>query len=135
MLGTSEISSEQFDRKSEEISEIGKSVQQTNEYIEKAQDIPDSSFQEKGVNKPSSEAKEHSKFNLSEDFMEILDSFHEKELNKPSSEVKEHSKLNLSEDLKEILELVRASGNRITQRELRKISIFRIQSQPYAVGS
>lgn len=51
-------------------------------------------------------------------------SFHEKEPNKSSSEVKEHSKLNLPEDLKELLEMVRASGNRITQRELRKKSPY-----------
>jgi uncharacterized membrane protein len=50
--------------------------------------------------------------------------FHEKEPNKSSSENKEHSKLNLPEDLKELLEMVRASGNRITQRELRKKSPY-----------
>lgn len=51
-------------------------------------------------------------------------SFHEKEPNKLNSEAKEHSKLNLPEDLKEILDMVRASGNRITQRELRKKSPY-----------
>ncbi|MDW5552199.1 MarR family transcriptional regulator [Methanosarcina sp.] len=50
--------------------------------------------------------------------------FREKEPNKSSSEVKEHSKLNLPEDLKELLEMVRESGNRITQRELRKKSPY-----------
>lgn len=50
--------------------------------------------------------------------------FREKELNKSSSETKEHSKLNLPEDLKELLEMVRDSGNRITQRELRKKSPY-----------
>ncbi|AKB48257.1 hypothetical protein MSKOL_2480 [Methanosarcina sp. Kolksee] len=50
--------------------------------------------------------------------------FHEREPNKSSSETKEHSKLNLPEDLKELLEMVRASGNRITQRELRRKSPY-----------
>jgi len=51
-------------------------------------------------------------------------SIHEGEPNKSSSEIPEHSRLNLPEDLKELLELVRASGNRITQRELRKKSPY-----------
>ncbi|WP_292390641.1 helix-turn-helix transcriptional regulator [Methanosarcina sp. UBA5] len=49
---------------------------------------------------------------------------YEKKPNKSSSEIKEHSKLNLPEDLREILEMIRASGNRITQRELRKKSPY-----------
>lgn len=49
---------------------------------------------------------------------------HENEPNKSNLEIKEHSKLNLPEDLKELLEMIRASGNRITQRELRKKSPY-----------
>ncbi|AKB54020.1 MULTISPECIES: helix-turn-helix transcriptional regulator [Methanosarcina] len=49
---------------------------------------------------------------------------YENEPNKSNLEIKEHSKLNLPEDLKELLEMIRASGNRITQRELRKKSPY-----------
>ncbi|AKB12711.1 Uncharacterized membrane protein [Methanosarcina thermophila] len=48
----------------------------------------------------------------------------EEEPGKSSSESAKHSKINLPDDLKEILELVRASGNRISQRELRKKSPY-----------
>ncbi|HET8687830.1 MAG TPA: MarR family transcriptional regulator, partial [Methanosarcina sp.] len=51
-------------------------------------------------------------------------SSHEEEPNNPISEASKSSKINLPEDLKELLELVRASGNRITQRELRKKSPY-----------
>jgi uncharacterized membrane protein len=51
-------------------------------------------------------------------------SFHEEEPGKSSSETSRHSKINLPEDLKELLDLIRASGNRITQRELRKKSPY-----------
>jgi uncharacterized membrane protein len=62
---------------------------------------------------------------LTEEAQNISNSpFHEKEPNKSSSETKEHSKLNLPEDLKELLEMVRASGHRITQRELWKKSPY-----------
>lgn len=51
-------------------------------------------------------------------------SLHEEEPGKLSSESSKHSKINLPEDLKELLELIRASGNRISQRELRKKSPY-----------
>jgi uncharacterized membrane protein len=51
-------------------------------------------------------------------------SFHEEEPNKSSSETSKHPIINLPEDLKELLDLIRSSGNRITQRELRKKSPY-----------
>ncbi len=51
-------------------------------------------------------------------------SFYNGEPDKSSPEVLDNSKINLPEDLKELLDLVRASGNRITQRELRKKSPY-----------
>ncbi len=121
---SSELISEQFDRKSEGTPDTDKSLQQRNKSTEETQDLLDSSFNEKEPNKSSPQAKEHSKLNLSEDFKDLLESFHEKEPNKSSSQAKEHSKLNLPEDLRDLLELIRASGNRITQRELRKKSPY-----------
>ena len=124
VIKTSELGSEQFNGKSEEIPDTDKSLQQTSKSTEKIQNLSESSFHEKVPNKVSSQAKEHSKLNISEDLKDLLEVFHEKELNKSSSETKEHSKLNLPEDLKDLLELIRASGNRITQRELRKKSPY-----------
>ena len=124
VIGISGLSPEQFDRKSGGIPDTDKSLQQRNKSTEETRDLPDSSFYEKEPNKSSSQAKEHSKLNLPEDLKDLLDSFHEKEPNKSSSQAKEHSKLNLPEDLKDLLELIRASGNRITQRELRKKSPY-----------
>lgn len=51
-------------------------------------------------------------------------SFHEEEPNKTSSETYKHPLINLPEDLKELLNMIRSSGNRITQRELRKKSPY-----------
>ena len=42
----------------------------------------------------------------------------------PEAAVQEHPEAQLPDDLKEILELIRANGNRITQRELRKKSRY-----------
>lgn len=92
IIEISERNSEQFAEKSKGTSNNGKSLQH-NRTTQEAQNISNSPF-------------------------------HEKELNKSSSEAKEHSKLNLPEDLKELLEMVRTSGNRITQRELRKKSPY-----------
>ncbi len=50
--------------------------------------------------------------------------FSDKELNKSSPESLKNSRINLPQDLKELLDLIRASGNRITQRELRKKSPY-----------
>jgi uncharacterized membrane protein len=56
---------------------------------------------------------------------EAQDSFlNEEEPGKSSSRSSKHSKINLPDDLKELLELVYASGNRISQRELRKKSPY-----------
>ncbi len=51
-------------------------------------------------------------------------SFYNGEPNKSSPEVPKNSILNLPEDLKDLLDVIRASGNRITQRELRKKSPY-----------
>lgn len=51
-------------------------------------------------------------------------SFYDGEPNKSSPEVPKHSILNLPEDLKDLLDVIRASGNRVTQRELRKKSPY-----------
>lgn len=51
-------------------------------------------------------------------------SLNQEESGKSSSESPRSSRINLPEDLKELLELIRASGNRITQRELRKKSPY-----------
>jgi uncharacterized membrane protein len=120
----SELSSEQCDVNLDEAPDTNKSLQQKNKSTEEVQDLQESSFHEKVPNKSIHRTKEHSKFNLSEDFKDLLESLHEKELNKSSSEAKEHSKLNLPEDLKDLLELIKDSGNRITQRELRKKSPY-----------
>jgi len=88
-----EVSSGQFNRKSEGIPETDKSLQQRSKSTEETQDLPNSSL-------------------------------HEEEPDKSSSEASRSSKINLPDDLKELLELVRASGNRITQRELRKKSPY-----------
>ncbi len=50
--------------------------------------------------------------------------FSSKEQNKSSSELWKNPRINLPEDLKELLELIRNSGNRITQREIRKKSPY-----------
>ena len=50
--------------------------------------------------------------------------FSSKEQNKSSSDILKNAKINLPEDLKELLELIRNSGNRITQREIRKKSPY-----------
>jgi uncharacterized membrane protein len=44
--------------------------------------------------------------------------------NKSNSDTHKNSRINLPEDLKELLELIRNSGNRITQREIRKKSPY-----------
>jgi uncharacterized membrane protein len=93
IIQISEMSSEQFNWKSERIPDNVESLQRRSEYTDKGQDLPDLFL-------------------------------HEEKLNKSSSETSRHSKINLPEDLRELLELVRASGNRITQRELRKKSPY-----------
>lgn len=50
--------------------------------------------------------------------------FSSKEQSKLNSDHLKNSRLNLPEDLKELLELIRNSGNRITQREIRKKSPY-----------
>jgi uncharacterized membrane protein len=93
IIGISELSYEQFDKKSESASDSDKTIHQRGNYTEEANGLPGSSF-------------------------------HEKEPNKSSSDASKHSKINLPEDLKELLDMIRDSGNRITQRELRKKSPY-----------
>lgn len=50
--------------------------------------------------------------------------FSSKEQNKSNSDILKNSRINLPEDLKELLELIRNSGNRVTQREIRKKSPY-----------
>jgi uncharacterized membrane protein len=92
IIGISELSYEQFDKKSESASDTDKIIQQRSNSTEEAKGLPDSSFHE--------------------------------EPNKSSPEASKHSKINLPEDLKELLDMIRDSGNRITQRELRKKSPY-----------
>ncbi len=89
----SELSSEQFDKKSESASDTDKTIQERSNYTEEASGLRDSSF-------------------------------HEEEPNKSTPDTSKHSKINLPEDLKELLDMIRDSGNRITQRELRKKSPY-----------
>lgn len=79
----------------------------------------------------SEEAEDSSAENSVEDSPEEdLDDGYEIQSKLPSSpdeeagESQEERKVNLPDDLKELLELIRASGNRITQRELRKKSPY-----------
>jgi uncharacterized membrane protein len=50
--------------------------------------------------------------------------FSSREQNKSGFDTQRNSKINLPEDLKDLLELIRNSGNRITQREIRKKSPY-----------
>ncbi len=93
IVGIIELSSEQFDKKSESASDTDKTIRQRSNPTEEANGLQDSSF-------------------------------HEEEPNKLSPEASKHSKINLPEDLKELLDMIRDSGNRITQRELRKKSPY-----------
>ncbi len=96
IIEISGMDNEQLYGKSGDISGAGKTIQQSSKFEEKTQTLPDSYFHENEPKKPD----------------------------KPSPEAHEHSKHNLPEDLKELLEMVKASGNRITQRELRKKSPY-----------
>lgn len=107
LIGSSEISSEQFDQRSEMTPDTVESLQQM-------------SKPEEEIQKPKREAQKPK-----EETQDTQNSsFHDEAPNKPSPKAPEHSKLNLPDDLKEILELIRANGNRITQRELRKKSPY-----------
>ncbi|MDD2339998.1 MAG: MarR family transcriptional regulator [Methanosarcina sp.] len=107
-IGSSEAYYEQFDQKPEVIPDTDKSLQQR-------------SKPEEEIHKPKEETLD-TPDDTPDDTKDSY--FHNEDSNKSSPEAPKHSKHNLPDDLKELLELIRASGNRITQRELRKKSPY-----------
>lgn len=93
-------------------------------------EIPEASPERPAIAENAGDASETGKFMQQRVKPEEKDpnisdsSFYGGEPNKSSPDVPKHSILNLPEDLKDLLDVIRASGNRVTQRELRKKSPY-----------
>lgn len=102
-----------------------KAENDSSENIAEISELSSEQFAEKSAGSSDTEEFILQRSKSTEEAKDLPDfSFHEDKPGKSSSEISKHSKINLPEDLKELLDLIRASGNRITQRELRKKSPY-----------